>query len=160
MSFKFHYFIHSFMHSFIHSFIHSLCVSFLVLLNNDNTTHRSSSSSSSRSCPSSSLPSTTTLSTTPQDDSTRDTSTSRNQPRTLLDVQAIATVQDSAQLTLSRYVESTYPSQPFRFGKLLLMLPSMRAISSTAVEDLFFRSTIGNIAIERLIADMYKSKDA
>ncbi|EEC14525.1 zinc finger, C4 type, putative [Ixodes scapularis] len=48
---------------------------------------------------------------------------------------------------------------PFRFGKLLLTLPCLRTVSATAIEDLFFRKTIGAIPIERLLCDMYKSGD-
>lgn len=46
-----------------------------------------------------------------------------------------------------------------RFGRLLLLLPTVRAVArpSLAVEELFFRKTIGNIPIERLLCDMFKS---
>lgn len=72
---------------------------------------------------------------------------------------AVAALQDHTQLTLSRYITCAYPSQPFRFGKLLLLLPALRAVSCRAVEALFFRRTIGEIPIERIICDMYKSSD-
>ena len=77
----------------------------------------------------------------------------------LRDIPAAISLQDQAQLTLSRYVATAYPTQPLRFGRLLLLLPALRAIAATTIEELFFRKTIGNIPIERIISDMYKSGD-
>ncbi|XP_042147344.1 nuclear receptor subfamily 2 group E member 1 [Ixodes scapularis] len=82
-----------------------------------------------------------------------------SETRTLRDIHAAAALQDQAQLTLSKYIQTAYPTQPFRFGKLLLTLPCLRTVSATAIEDLFFRKTIGAIPIERLLCDMYKSGD-
>ena len=73
------------------------------------------------------------------------------------DQAAISALQDQAQLTLSKYISSAYPSQPSRFGKLLLLLPSLKTVSSKSIEELFFKKTIGTIPIERIICDMYKS---
>ncbi|KAL8566972.1 hypothetical protein ACOMHN_059772 [Nucella lapillus] len=86
-------------------------------------------------------------------------SNSSTEIRTLRELQAVATLQDQAQLTLSQYIRTAYPTQPFRFGKLLLLLPTLSAISGSTIEELFFRKTIGNIPIERLLVDMYKSSD-
>ena len=47
----------------------------------------------------------------------------------------------------------------FRFGKLLLLLPTLRVVSGITIEELFFRKTIGNIPIERLLVDMFKASD-
>lgn len=77
----------------------------------------------------------------------------------LAEPHTIAALQDQAQLTLSKYIQAAYPTQPFRFGKLLLMLPSVRAITPSTIEELFFKKTIGAIPIERLLCDMYKSSD-
>jgi hypothetical protein len=40
----------------------------------------------------------------------------------------------------------------------LLLLPALRSVSSQTIEELFFKKTIGNISIERVILDMYKSQ--
>ncbi|XP_047492192.1 nuclear receptor subfamily 2 group E member 1-like [Penaeus chinensis] len=77
----------------------------------------------------------------------------------LRDLGAVAALQDQAQLTLNKYITTAYPTQPFRFGKLLLLLPSLRAVGSRTIEELFFRRTIGAIPIERIICDMYKTAD-
>ena len=74
----------------------------------------------------------------------------------LRDQAAINSLQDQAQLTLSKYISNAYPTQPSRFGKLLLLLPSLKAISGKAIEELFFKKTIGAIPIEKIICDMYK----
>lgn len=75
----------------------------------------------------------------------------------LKDLQQIMAFQDQTQLTLSKYDASAYPTQPFRFGKLCILLPALRTVSSQTIEELFFKKTIGNISIERVILDMYKS---
>lgn len=64
-------------------------------------------------------------------------------------------LQDQAQCILSDYVRQRYPRQPTRFGRLLLLLPSLRAIRPITVELLFFKDTIGEIPITRLLGDMY-----
>ena len=75
----------------------------------------------------------------------------------LRDQASIAALQDQAQLTLSKYISSAYPTQPSRFGKLLLLLPSLKTVASKSIEELFFKKTIGTIPIERIICDMYKN---
>nr|CAD7604930.1 unnamed protein product [Timema genevievae] len=102
------------------------------------------SSTSGPSCPSSSPTSTTTTT---------------GDAKTLRDVLAVAALQDHTQLTLNKYISTAHPGQPFRFGKLLLLLPCLRAVSNGTIEELFFRRTIGNIPIERIICDMYTASD-
>ena len=75
------------------------------------------------------------------------------------DVHSVATLQDQAQLSLNKYVQTAYPGQPFRFGKLLLMLPTLKQVAGKTIEEIFFRKTIGGIPIERLLTDMFKSSD-
>lgn len=79
--------------------------------------------------------------------------------KSLQDLPAVACLQDQAQLTLSKYIQTSYPTQPFRFGKLLLMLPALKTVGGATIEEVFFRKTIGAIPIERLLVDMYKSND-
>ena len=75
----------------------------------------------------------------------------------LRDQVTINALQDQAQLTLSKYIQGAYPNQPSRFGKLLLLLPSLKCVSGKTIEELFFKKTIGAIPIERIICDMYKA---
>ena len=86
-------------------------------------------------------------------------SSSNTDVKTLRDFHTVASLQDQAQMTLSKYIQTSYPTQPFRFGKLLLLLPTLKTIQGGTIEELFFRKTIGSIPIERLLIDMFKSND-
>ena len=50
-----------------------------------------------------------------------------------------------------------YPAQPSRFGRLLLRLPAIRAVSPQVIEQLFFVRLVGKTPIETLIRDMLLS---
>jgi hypothetical protein len=77
--------------------------------------------------------------------------------RNLKESSTVTGLQDQAQLTLCKYIAAAHPTQPFRFGKLLLMLPTLRTVSSHTISRLFFQKTIGFTPIEKLVCDMYKS---
>ncbi|KDR18152.1 Nuclear receptor subfamily 2 group E member 1 [Zootermopsis nevadensis] len=79
--------------------------------------------------------------------------------RTLANPATVATLQDHTQYTLKKYNDTVHPRDPVRFGKLLLLLPTLRTVSAATIEELFFRRTIGDIPIERIICDMYKTTD-
>lgn len=68
----------------------------------------------------------------------------------------VARLRDGAQLALGQRLSGA-SFGALRFGKLLLLLPTLRSVSTHAIEELFFRRTIGVIPIERIICDMYKS---
>ncbi|XP_031623919.1 nuclear receptor subfamily 2 group E member 1 [Contarinia nasturtii] len=74
----------------------------------------------------------------------------------LRDVQPVEMLQDQAQCILNDHVRLHYPRQPTRFGRLLLLVPSLRAIRPFIIESLFFKETIGNVPISRLLGDMYE----
>lgn len=74
----------------------------------------------------------------------------------LRDAAAVARLRDSAQLALGQRLGSA-SFGPLRFGKVLMLLPTLRSVSAHAIEELFFRRTIGAIPIERIICDMYKA---
>ncbi|CAG9823501.1 unnamed protein product [Phaedon cochleariae] len=80
--------------------------------------------------------------------------------KVLNDPGKIAAIQDETQLMLNKYISTAHPGQPLRFGKLLLLLPTLRNVPGETIEELFFRRTIGNIPIVRIICDMYKSQAA
>ena len=75
----------------------------------------------------------------------------------LRDQAAINALQDQAHSTLSKYIASTYPNQPTRFGKLLLLLPALKTVSAKGIEEVFFKRTIGTIPLEKIICDMFKA---
>ncbi|KAA8595990.1 hypothetical protein FQN60_011281 [Etheostoma spectabile] len=75
----------------------------------------------------------------------------------LSDVSHVEGLQEKSQCALEEYVRSQYPNQPNRFGKLLLRLPSLRTVSSSVIEQLFFVRLVGKTPIETLIRDMLLS---
>ncbi|KAK6293960.1 hypothetical protein J4Q44_G00347900 [Coregonus suidteri] len=75
----------------------------------------------------------------------------------LSDVTHVDGLQEKSQCALEEYTRSQYPNQPTRFGKLLLRLPSLRTVSSSVIEQLFFIRLVGKTPIETLIRDMLLS---
>uniref|UniRef100_U3I5X9 NR LBD domain-containing protein n=1 Tax=Anas platyrhynchos platyrhynchos TaxID=8840 RepID=U3I5X9_ANAPP len=72
----------------------------------------------------------------------------------LSDLGHVESVQEKSQCALEEYVRSQHPSQPGRFGRLLLRLPSLRSVSAPVIEQLFFVRLVGKTPIETLIRDM------
>lgn len=78
----------------------------------------------------------------------------------LADTETISRLQDDAQLALNRYIDITHHiAKQFRFGRLLLLLASLRSVSAETIEDMYFRSTLGDISVSRIVADMFASAD-
>lgn len=77
--------------------------------------------------------------------------------RGLKDPQQVENLQDQAHVMLGQHVRTQHPAQPIRFGRLLLMLPSLRYVPSERIEAIFFHRTIGNTPMEKLLCDMFKS---
>uniref|UniRef100_A0A3Q1J9V1 Photoreceptor-specific nuclear receptor n=1 Tax=Anabas testudineus TaxID=64144 RepID=A0A3Q1J9V1_ANATE len=77
--------------------------------------------------------------------------------RGLKDPEQVENLQDQSQVMLGQHIRSHYPSQAARFGKLLLLLPSLRFVNSERIELLFFHRTIGNTPMEKLLCDMFKN---
>ena len=75
----------------------------------------------------------------------------------LKDTVMIEQLQEKSQCALEEYCRNQYPNQPTRFGKLLLRLPSLRAVSSSVIEQLFFVRLVGKTPIATLIQDMLRS---
>ena len=69
----------------------------------------------------------------------------------------IEQLQEKSQCALEEYCRTQYPNQPTRFGKLLLRLPSLRTVSASVIEQLFFVRLVGKTPIETLIRDMLLS---
>ncbi|XP_042862753.1 protein dissatisfaction-like [Penaeus japonicus] len=73
----------------------------------------------------------------------------------LVDVHPVEMLQDQAQCILSDYIRTRLPRQPTRFGRLLLLLPGLKTVRAATVEGLFFKDTVGDTPIHRLVLDMY-----
>ena len=77
----------------------------------------------------------------------------------LSEVRPVELMQDQAQCILADYVRHRYPRQLTRFGRLLLLLPCLRLVRSSTVELLFFKDTLGDVSIQRVLADIYSNND-
>lgn len=86
------------------------------------------------------------------------TNSQEGETKRLTDVASIAAVQDHTQLTLNEYIAAAYPGQPLRFGKLLLLLPTLRNVSDETIVELFFKKSIGDIPIVSIICNMYRAR--
>ncbi|KAH9500942.1 Photoreceptor-specific nuclear receptor [Bulinus truncatus] len=81
----------------------------------------------------------------------------KSDTRSLKDPHQVESLQDQAQIMLGQHIRGQHPTQPFRFGRLLLILPTLRYVPSDRIERLFFGRTIGNTPMEKLLCDMFKS---
>ncbi|XP_030851407.1 nuclear receptor subfamily 2 group E member 1 [Strongylocentrotus purpuratus] len=72
---------------------------------------------------------------------------------------SVVTLQDQSQLALSKYITVRHQTQPYRFGKLLLLLPSVRAIRPTTLEQIFFWKAVGSTPFHTLLTDLYKKNE-
>ncbi|XP_058263430.1 photoreceptor-specific nuclear receptor [Hemibagrus wyckioides] len=75
----------------------------------------------------------------------------------LKDPEQVENLQDQSQVMLAQHIHTLYSSQAARFGRLLLLLPSLHFVSSERIELLFFHRTIGNTPMEKLLCDMFKN---
>ncbi len=78
----------------------------------------------------------------------------------LADFHPVEMLPDQAQCILGDYVRSRHPRQPTRFGRLLLAIPLLRMIRPSTVENFFFRDTVGDASVIRLLHDMYHADSA
>ncbi|XP_063238315.1 photoreceptor-specific nuclear receptor-like [Bacillus rossius redtenbacheri] len=81
----------------------------------------------------------------------------RSETRGLKDPLQVENLQDQAQVMLGQHSRSQQPGQPTRFGRLLLMLPLLRLVTTSRIEQIFFQRTIGNTPMEKVLCDMYKN---
>ncbi|XP_071799124.1 nuclear receptor subfamily 2 group E member 1-like [Asterias amurensis] len=71
--------------------------------------------------------------------------------KTLREKSKVEFFRDQAQVVLAQYENVVHPESPARFGKLLLTMPSLKRISGEDLEELFFRRTLGNVQIEKIL---------
>lgn len=77
--------------------------------------------------------------------------------RGLKDSLQIENLQDQAQVMLMSHARAAHAAAPARFGRLLLLLPLLRAVTPHQLEREFFAKTIGQTPMEKVLADMYKN---
>lgn len=71
------------------------------------------------------------------------------------DMQRIAALRNEAISELVAHINMTKPTQPLRFKNLMLLLEQFKDVSSYTIEELFFRRTIGEVTIVKVMIDMY-----
>lgn len=76
--------------------------------------------------------------------------------RNLIDPVMIERLQDQSQYLLSEYLRSQKPRETLRFGRLLLLLTSMRDVRCESVKRAFFRDMSADIPIDRILGDAYQ----
>ena len=74
------------------------------------------------------------------------------------DVDGVASLQDQAQVLLREYSLQRHAHSSPRFGRLLLALARIHTVTSDALTAIFFRDTVGNVPIDRLILDIFKTE--
>lgn len=85
-------------------------------------------------------------------------SSSSGESRGFIEAARVTTLHEENLSALIAYITRTYPSQPLRFQTIMGVLAMMSKVSAFALEELFFRKTIGDITIVRLISDMYSQR--
>ncbi|XP_054713775.1 photoreceptor-specific nuclear receptor-like [Uloborus diversus] len=66
--------------------------------------------------------------------------------------------QDHTQLMLANHLKIQNCDYTFRFGRLLLLLPTLRQVPAEAVEAIFFSKIIGATPMGKLLCDMFKCR--
>ena len=75
----------------------------------------------------------------------------------LNDIHTINYLHNQAQLFLNIYINKQYPYEENRFYKFLILISSFHSISSSTIEETFFRKTIGDQTnMKQLVKDMYR----
>ncbi|XP_022098756.1 photoreceptor-specific nuclear receptor-like [Acanthaster planci] len=71
--------------------------------------------------------------------------------KTLREKSKVEFFRDQAQVVLAQYENVVHPESPARFGKLLLTMPSLKRVTGEDLEELFFRRTLGNVQIDKIL---------
>ncbi|XP_049694044.2 nuclear receptor subfamily 2 group E member 1 [Helicoverpa armigera] len=90
-------------------------------------------------------------------DKNGDSPNKESENRRLENATAVAVLHDQSTYMLNEYCLRAYPLQLARSSRLLNLLPIIRSVPSCAIVELFFRATVGDTPIERILADMYTS---
>ncbi|KAK3856339.1 hypothetical protein Pcinc_037328, partial [Petrolisthes cinctipes] len=72
----------------------------------------------------------------------------------------IERLQERAAQELRLHVDDAYPDTPDRFSRLLLKLPTLKALQPQVMEELFFAGLIGNVQIDSVIPYIMKMEMA
>lgn len=73
----------------------------------------------------------------------------------LRETSKIRSYKNDAITELATYINLSKSTQPLRFKNLMLIVEQFKEVSSYTIEELFFRRTIGDVPIVKVIVDMY-----
>ncbi|XP_050315179.1 nuclear receptor subfamily 2 group E member 1-like [Anthonomus grandis grandis] len=66
-------------------------------------------------------------------------------------------LQDQTHVMLHEYCNQRQSHAKARFGKLLLTLPSIQSLPKKSLEELLFKQTVGDVAVDKLLGDVAKA---
>lgn len=92
---------------------------------------------------------------TASDDDDKDDASMSTTVARLEEPAKITAYRDDAIANLASHINVTKPLQPLRLESLMLMLDQLKHVSNYTIEELFFRRTIGDATIVKVIVDMY-----
>lgn len=87
-----------------------------------------------------------------------DSSEPSHSSRCLQEISTIRTLEQNAKDALNVYEARYHADQPGRFKCLMALLPSLKCVSCYTVEELFFRRSIGNVPLLKLLIDLYTQR--
>jgi len=64
---------------------------------------------------------------------------------------------EQMKMTLARYTQLQHAGNPLRCIQLLMLLPRVHTVNAHALETLFFKESIGDVSMSRLVSDLYSS---
>lgn len=76
----------------------------------------------------------------------------------LQDVSTIRQLEQNAKDGLSIYESRYHLDEPGRFKMLMNLLPLLKCVSCYTIEELFFRRSIGNVPLLKLLVDLYTNQ--
>ncbi|XP_035437979.2 nuclear receptor subfamily 2 group E member 1 [Spodoptera frugiperda] len=82
-------------------------------------------------------------------------SSTGSENKKLQKVAAVALLEKQSMHMLNEYCLRAYPLHLRRSSRLMDLIPIIKNVPSFTIVELFFRATIGDIPIERILADMY-----
>ncbi|XP_065164532.1 nuclear receptor subfamily 2 group E member 1-like [Atheta coriaria] len=77
--------------------------------------------------------------------------------RGLCETNHVEMLQDQTHVMLAEYCTQRQGTHKGRFGKLLLALPAVQSVTKRGLEELLFKQTVGDVAIDRLLGDLAKA---
>uniref|UniRef100_A0A5S6QJ41 Nuclear receptor domain-containing protein n=1 Tax=Trichuris muris TaxID=70415 RepID=A0A5S6QJ41_TRIMR len=81
----------------------------------------------------------------------------RPEARGLKDPAQVEVLQDQALYMLVQHCQTIQANPIQRFGRLLLLLPLLRTVSSDKIEVMFFGHTVRGKPMEKILSELYKS---